>query len=113
MIVKSTSQRASWPRMFRQVFRVTKLTIHNRVIVPLGTKPKNFDLFASLCFLIAIHKLEYFLNAHPIGNQIHAHAWELLLAMLVMEATFGVPGLVAVPIYYAYLKDELTVHELV
>jgi hypothetical protein len=30
-----------------------------------------------------------------------------------MEAAFGVPGLVAAPIYYAYLKDELTVQELV
>ena len=36
-----------------------------------------------------------------------AHAWELLIAMLAMEAAFGVPGLVAAPIYYAYLKDEL------
>jgi len=25
-----------------------------------------------------------------------------------MEAVFGIAGLVAAPIYYAYLKDELT-----
>jgi hypothetical protein len=25
----------------------------------------------------------------------------------VMEALFGIPGLVAAPIYYAYLKSEL------
>jgi hypothetical protein len=28
--------------------------------------------------------------------------------MLVMEAAFGFGGVAAAPIYYAYLKDELT-----
>jgi len=87
--------------------------VSNSVIVILSFSVSAVAAVASLCFLVAIHKLEYFLNAHLIGNQIHAHAWELLLAMLVMEAAFGVPGLVAAPIYYAYLKDELTVQELV
>jgi len=27
--------------------------------------------------------------------------------MLIMESAFGLPGIVAAPIYYAYLKDEL------
>jgi predicted PurR-regulated permease PerM len=62
---------------------------------------------ASLAFLIAIHKLEYFLNARIIGSHINARAWELLIAMLVMEAAFGVTGLVAAPILYAYFKEEL------
>ena len=31
-----------------------------------------------------------------------------MLAMLLMEAAFGVAGLIAAPIYYAYLKDELS-----
>jgi hypothetical protein len=30
-----------------------------------------------------------------------------------MEAAFGVAGVVAAPIYYAYMKDELTARELV
>jgi predicted PurR-regulated permease PerM len=68
---------------------------------------------ASLTFLIVIHKLEYFLNAYIIGNQVRAHAWELLIAMLVMEAAFGLSGLIAAPIYYAYLKDELVSQKLV
>jgi predicted PurR-regulated permease PerM len=42
-----------------------------------------------------------------VGRQIEARAWELLLAMLTMEAAFGIAGLIAAPIYYAYLKDEL------
>jgi hypothetical protein len=32
--------------------------------------------------------------------------------MLLMEAAFGVAGVVAAPIYYAYMKDELTAQEL-
>nr|WP_255682341.1 AI-2E family transporter [Dyella sp. 2HG41-7] len=68
---------------------------------------------ASLGFLIVIHKLEYFLNARIIGTQIRARAWELLVAMLVMEAAFGLAGLVAAPIYYAYLKSELEANEMI
>ncbi len=62
---------------------------------------------AALAFLIGIHKLEYFLNAHIVGTRIRARAWELLVAMLVMEAAFGLAGVIAAPIYYAYLKSEL------
>jgi predicted PurR-regulated permease PerM len=43
-----------------------------------------------------------------VGSRISAQAWELLLAMLAMEAAFGIAGVVAAPIYYAYLKQELT-----
>lgn len=62
---------------------------------------------AALGYLIVIHKVEYFLNARIVGGQISAKSWELLLAMLVFEAAFGLPGVVAGPIYYAYLKSEL------
>jgi predicted PurR-regulated permease PerM len=67
---------------------------------------------AALVFLILVHKLEYFLNARIVGDQIHARAWELLIAMLVMEAAFGLAGVIAAPIYYAYLKSELDAHQL-
>jgi predicted PurR-regulated permease PerM len=68
---------------------------------------------ASLVFLIVIHKLEYFLNARIVGTRIRASPWELLVAMLVMEAAFGVGGLAIAPVYYAYLKDELSSQGLV
>jgi predicted PurR-regulated permease PerM len=68
---------------------------------------------AALCFLVVIHKFEYFLNARIVGAQINARAWELLVAMLVMEAAFGLPGLIAAPIYYAYLKSELEFEKLI
>jgi predicted PurR-regulated permease PerM len=68
---------------------------------------------AALVFLILIHKLEYFLNARIVGTQISARAWELLIAMLLMEAAFGLPGVIAAPIYYAYLKSELEAERLI
>ena len=68
---------------------------------------------ASLLYLIVIHKLEYFLNARIVGGQISARAWELLVAMLVMEAVFGIAGLIAAPIVYAWLKDELICRKLI
>jgi len=68
---------------------------------------------AALAYLIVIHKLEYFLNARIVGSRINARAWELLAAMLVMESAFGMAGIIAAPIYYAYLKDELAARELV
>ena len=61
----------------------------------------------ALVYLMLIHKLEYFLNAQIVGTRIKAHAWEILLAMLVFEAAFGISGVIAAPIYYAYLKSEL------
>jgi len=68
---------------------------------------------SSLLFLVVIHKLEYFLNARIVGGQIRAHAWELLVAMLTMEAAFGIAGIVAAPIYYAYIKSELRELQLI
>jgi predicted PurR-regulated permease PerM len=68
---------------------------------------------ASLVYLVVIHKLEYFLNARIIGSHINARAWELLIAMLVMEAAFGITGLIAAPIFYAYFKQELRERALV
>ena len=63
--------------------------------------------------MMLIHKAEYFLNARIIGAHVNARAWELLCAILVMETLFGVPGLVAAPVFYAYVKKELSDAELV
>lgn len=62
---------------------------------------------ASLVYLVAIHKLEYFMNAKIVGTKIQAKAVEILSAMLVMEVVFGMVGLISAPILYAYLKLEL------
>lgn len=87
--------------------------ISNTVIVIVSLSVSLPVAISSLIFLVVIHKLEYFLNAQIIGHQVRAHAWELLVAMVVMEAAFGVPGLIAAPIYYACLKDELVRQKLV
>ncbi|MBM4392518.1 MAG: AI-2E family transporter [Deltaproteobacteria bacterium] len=68
---------------------------------------------ASLAYLVVIHKLEYFLNARIIGGHIRAKAWELLIVMILMEASFGLGGLIAAPIIYAYVKDELRALRLI
>jgi predicted PurR-regulated permease PerM len=81
--------------------------ISNTIIVVLSFSVSAGVAATSLAFLIVIHKLEYFLNAQIIGTQVRAHAWELLVAMLLMDAVFGIPGVIAAPIYYAYLKEEL------
>lgn len=82
--------------------------ISNTVIVIISLSDSLQTALLALAFLVTIHKLEYFLNAKIIGAQINARAWELLAAMLVMESLFGLPGVIAAPVFYAYIKWELT-----
>lgn len=87
--------------------------ISNSMIVIVSLSQSLTVAIASLLYLVLIHKLEYFLNAKIVGSQIRANAWELLIAMLCMEAAFGLVGIVAAPIYYAYVKAELRARDLV
>lgn len=87
--------------------------ISNSIIFVVSLAHSPALAISSLGFLVVIHKLEYFLNARIVGAQISAKAWELLTAMLIMESAFGLPGLVAAPICYAWLKDELSSRGLV
>ena len=87
--------------------------ISNSVLVVVGLSHSLYIAVGSLLFLMLIHKLEYFLNAKIIGSHINARVWELLTAMLVLEAVFGVPGVVAAPVLYAYVKKELNDRGLV
>jgi predicted PurR-regulated permease PerM len=87
--------------------------ISNTVIVLVSLAASVYAAIGSLVFLAVIHKLEYFLNAHIVGSRVNARAWELLAAMLVMQAAFGLGGLIAAPFYYAYVKRELAERGLV
>lgn len=87
--------------------------ISNTVIVLISLGVSPLAAVSALVFLIVIHKLEYFVNARIIGTRIRAHAWEILLAFLVMDAAFGIVGMIAAPIYYAYIKDELSARKLI
>lgn len=86
--------------------------ISNSMIVVISLSYSLPLAMGSLLFLIVIHKFEYFVNARIVGSQIHAAAWELLLAMIVMEAAFGLPGVIAAPVFYAYGKAELVARKL-
>ena len=87
--------------------------ISNTIIFLVALSVSFWVACCVLLYLVCIHKLEYFLNARIVGGQIRARAWELLLAMLVFEAAFGLAGVIAAPIYYAYLKYELRAERLI
>jgi len=87
--------------------------ISNTVITIISIGVSFKVAIAALFFLVIIHKLEYFINAKIVGSKIQASAWEILLAFLMMEACFGVNGLLMAPIVYAYLKSELLQEKLI
>lgn len=68
---------------------------------------------ASLTFLIVIHKLEYLVNSRIVGGETDSQAWEILLAIIIGEAAFGLGGIVMAPIVYAFVKRELRERALV
>lgn len=76
--------------------------ISNTLIVAVSAGVSPWLALASLAFLVVVHKLEYFLNARIVGGRVGAAAWEILLAMIAFEAAFGLAGVVAAPILYAY-----------
>ena len=85
----------------------------NAVLTLVGLSVSPSVALACLVFLVVIHKAEYFINAKVIGHRTHMGVWELLTVMFVMEAIFGPPGLVAAPLFYAYVKKELQAAEWV
>lgn len=85
----------------------------NVVITIVGLSVSPATALGCLVFLILIHKAEYFINAKVVGQKTHIAVWELLAVMFVSEAIFGPAGLVAAPLFYAYLKKELEAVRLV
>jgi predicted PurR-regulated permease PerM len=87
--------------------------LSNAAIVLVGLSVSPGVGIACLVFLVVIHKLEYFLNAHFVGSRTRIAPYALLASMLVGEAAFGAAGLVAAPIFSAWLARELQDAELV
>jgi len=85
----------------------------NVVITLVGLSVSPLTALACLIFLILIHKAEYVINAKVVGSRTHIAVWELLAVMFAAEAVFGPAGLVAAPLFYAYLKKELQAAQLV
>lgn len=79
----------------------------NGVLTLVGTSVSPMVGLACLGFLIAIHKFEYVINAKVVGRRTATRVWELLAVMFVAESLIGIIGLVAAPLYYAYVKREL------
>jgi predicted PurR-regulated permease PerM len=85
----------------------------NGVLTLAGVSVSPLVGIASLVFLVVVHKAEYVINAKVVGKRTGTSTWELLTVMFVGEALFGIGGLVAAPLYYAYAKKELQVAGLV
>lgn len=87
--------------------------ISNTVITILSMGISIGTAVASLTFLVVIHKLEYLINSRIVGGETDSQAWEILLAIIVGEAAFGIGGIVMAPIIYAFIKRELRDRALV
>ena len=85
----------------------------NAVITLVGLSVSPTTALACLGFLVLIHKAEYVINAKVVGSRTHMSVGELLAVMFVAEAVYGPAGLVAAPLFYAYLKKELQLAGLV
>ncbi len=81
--------------------------ISNTVITILSLGTSVGLAIASLLFLILIHKLEYLINSKIVGGQTDSQAWEILMAIVLGEAAFGIGGVIMGPIIYAFVKREL------
>ena len=85
----------------------------NTMVVLTSLTVSPWVAVASLVYLVVIHKLEYILNAKIVGGRIGAAVWETLLAIVVFEAAFGIPGIVLAPVVYAWIRTELKERGLV
>src|SRR6478736_7596695 len=80
--------------------------ISNVIIVGLAFTISFKVAVIALGFLVAIHKLEYFLNSKIIGDRIRNPIWLTLLALIIGERLMGIPGMVLAPVVLNYLRLE-------
>ncbi|MFN0066433.1 MAG: AI-2E family transporter [Limisphaerales bacterium] len=80
--------------------------ISNVVITAVGFTISPQMAFFALLFLVAIHKLEYFLNSKIIGDRIKNPMWLTLIGLLVGEKLMGIPGMILAPVVLHYIKVE-------
>ena len=82
--------------------------VSNTIIVCLAFTISLKMALIALLFLVAIHKLEYFLNSKIIGDRIRNPVWLTLLALIIGERMMGIPGMVLAPVVLNYLRVELS-----
>ncbi|HEX4856914.1 MAG TPA: AI-2E family transporter [Limnobacter sp.] len=76
----------------------------NTLILVLTIRYGVFVALGSVLYLFVIHKLEYFVNGYIIGRNVRASVPEMLIAIILGEVAFGLPGLITAPVTYAFLK---------
>jgi len=76
----------------------------NTLILVLTIRYGVFVAVGSVMYLFIIHKLEYFVNGYIIGRNVRASVPEMLIAIILGEVAFGLPGLITAPVTYAFLK---------
>jgi predicted PurR-regulated permease PerM len=81
--------------------------VSNVVLVILSMGVSGGVAITSLIFILALSKLQYLLTSRLLGSEVDSQAWEILFAILVGEAAFGLSGVVMAPIVYAFIKGEL------
>ncbi len=82
--------------------------VSNTIIACLAFTISLKMALVALLFLIAIHKLEYFLNSKIIGDRIRNPVWLTLLALIIGERLMGIPGMVLAPVVLNYLRVEMS-----
>jgi predicted PurR-regulated permease PerM len=78
----------------------------NSILVAIAlTVTPQMALWA-LLFLIALHKLEYFLNSRIIGQHIKTPMWLTLIGLIVGERLMGIPGMILAPVILDFVRRE-------
>lgn len=82
--------------------------LSNTIVVAIGfTVSPRMAMFA-LIFLVAIHKLEYFLNSKIVGWRIRNPLWLTLLGLIVGERLLGISGMILAPVVLNYVRLEMS-----
>ena len=81
--------------------------VSNAVIVFLALTVSLKLAIGALMFLVAIHKLEYFLNSKIIGERIRNPVWLTLIALIIGERLMGIPGLILAPVVLNYVRVDM------
>lgn len=84
--------------------------ISNAVIVGVGFTISSRTGVYALVFLVAIHKLEYFLNSKIVGKRIDSPMWLTLVGLVVGERLMGIPGMILAPVVLHFIRVEASTY---
>jgi predicted PurR-regulated permease PerM len=86
--------------------------ISNTLIVSMGFTLSAHTALLAFLFLVALHKLEYFLNSKIVGKRIQNPMWLTLIGLVLGEKLMGVPGMILAPAVLHYVKVEMSKNKL-